>query len=134
MMLYVFSDIMIKASHERINTFSGRASQGVKDMFGSILQQPERVLKTTVEDGVETVHKLKFLRMEELNVMSVSEFPADKNLEFGFVIHFPDRPAYFKAPSAAVRASFLMHFAAACADLDDTHNQRREALKRVHGT
>jgi len=72
--------------------------------------------------------------MEELNVMSVSEFPADKNLEFGFVIHFPDRPAYFKAPSAAVRASFLMHFAAACADLDDTHNQRREALKRVHGT
>ena len=98
------------------------------------LHEQLTLLKTTGEDGVETVHKLKFLRMEELNVMSVSEFPADKNLEFGFVIHFPDRPAYFKAPSAAVRASFLMHFAAACADLDDTHNQRREALKRVHGT
>ena len=42
-MLYVFSDILVMASHERISTAWGRAQQSMKAFGGSILQQPSRV-------------------------------------------------------------------------------------------
>jgi hypothetical protein len=47
------------------------------------------VRTTTVDnDGVETIHKVKFQRSEDLSVITVSEFPDETILPHGFVIHW----------------------------------------------
>ena len=98
------------------------------------LQDAPLVRTTTVDnDGVETIHKVKFQRSEELSVITVSEFPDESVLPHGFVVHFPDGPKYYKSPSAHDRDLFLDKFFEATSALTEAQIQRMDALQRVHG-
>jgi len=128
--LYLCTDILLVATHERVSTIWGRAQEHVK----AALQDAPPVRTTTIDDdGVETIHKVKFQRSEELDLITVSEFPDAAVLPHGFVIHFPEGPKYYKSTSAKDRDDFLDHFYNTTATLTETQSQRMAELKRVHG-
>ena len=87
---------------------------------------------TTDEDGATTtIHKFKFQRIEQLDVVSVSDFPDSTLLENGFVIHFPEGPMYYRAESAKAKAKFLAEFREACEAHSSHVGEKIDALQRA---
>eukprot|EP00039_Didymoeca_costata_P020148 m.340243 g.340243 ORF g.340243 m.340243 type:complete len:728 (+) comp19197_c0_seq1:225-2408(+) len=132
--LYLCNDIIITALHERVSSAWGRATENMKSIKGALMStKGPRSRRVTIDNGIETIHKFKFQRSEELNVVTVSEFPDEISLKHGFVIHFPDGPVYYQAKNKADKDNFVDQFRDAASALEDLQNERIDALQRRFG-
>lgn len=130
--LYLFNDALLVATHVRITDLWGKAFESIKTMNRDLFGKDMPVRTVTLEsDGNETVHKYKFQRMEFLDLISLSDFPSDELLPNGFVIHFPDGPFYYTAPSATVKAAFLKAFTTAAESYSRNQTEHIQALQKA---
>eukprot|EP00729_Bicosta_minor_P017280 gene17280-11666_t len=129
--------LAIAASMEGSSSSSSSSSGGASGRRGKDNpSQPSDGAAADLELAMALVvisSKVKFQRSEELDLITVSEFPDAAVLPHGFVIHFPEGPKYYKSTSAKDRDDFLDHFYNTTATLTETQSQRMAELKRVHG-
>eukprot|EP00050_Salpingoeca_kvevrii_P020842 m.103147 g.103147 ORF g.103147 m.103147 type:complete len:124 (-) comp9045_c0_seq3:24-395(-) len=107
--IYLFNDLILFASHVRVSGLLERARESFKRRA-----KGEDVLRPiTDENGQEVLHKYKYRRMHELDEVSFSPIPDSNALINGLVASFPDgTKAYFQAPDSDDQAQcvlFLRH-------------------------
>lgn len=66
-------------------------------------------------------------------MLTTSDFPEIRQLENGFVVHYPNGPVFYRANSESLKVEFLYKFGEACAQQSAMHEGNLRALKQVYG-
>eukprot|EP00051_Salpingoeca_urceolata_P014519 m.184952 g.184952 ORF g.184952 m.184952 type:complete len:824 (-) comp18108_c0_seq7:220-2691(-) len=91
--LYLFNDLVLGATHERVSDFFGRTRESFKR-----LAKGDDVLRpvTADEDGQETLHKYKCQFSLKLNAIVIVDCP---EIQRGFAVYTSEGVMYYQSPT-----------------------------------